>query len=172
MPRMPTVEILGPGMIAVVWTPQVRPSNKVNFQITNVERLYWCPLIIIFQMLRQQINQTLRRNPLLVRSLRVISSQAELRNTGREISMAAPVVRLVLRCQVSAWPTLTCKYFLRKDKMESSTVAPTCNLLTTQSLMLYKARRRRAVTNHWEAAKLRLRTLLCFNNEAILYNLL
>jgi len=148
MPRMPTVEIQEPGMIAVVWIPRVRLSNKVNFQITNVERLYWCLPIIIFQMLHQQINQTHRRNPLLDRSLRVTSSQAELRNTGREILMAAPVVRLVLRCQVLAWPTLTCKYSLRKDRMESSTEAPTCNYLTTQSLMLYKARRRRAVTNH------------------------
>jgi hypothetical protein len=135
MLRMPTVKIQELETTAVVWTPLVRPNNKVNFQTTNVVLLYWCPPIIIFQMLRQQINQTHRRNHLLVRSLRVISSLAELRNTGREISMEAPVVRLALRFRVLVSPTLTCKFSLRKVKMESSSEAPTCNHLITQSLM-------------------------------------
>jgi hypothetical protein len=135
MLRMPTVKIQELETTAVVWTPLVRPNNKVNFQTTNVVLLYWCPPIIIFQMLRQQINQTHRRNHLLVRSLRVISSLAELRNTGREISMEAQVVRLALRFRVLVSPTLTCKFSLRKVKMESSSEAPTCNHLITQSLM-------------------------------------
>ena len=93
MPRMPTAQILEPGMIAVVWTLQVRPNNKVNFQITNVARLYWCHPIIIFQMLLQQINQIHRRNHLPVRSLSLTNSLPELKNTGKEILTVTPVAK-------------------------------------------------------------------------------
>lgn len=171
MPRMPTAQILEPGMIAVVWIPQVRLNNKVNFQITNVVRHYWSPQIIIFQMLRQQINQILRRNRLQANSLSLTSNPPELKNTGREILMVMPVGKLGLLYQVPALPTQTCKFSLKKVKMPSSTVAPTCNQPITQHQTLTQARRKKeTISNHKKGVKLHHKTLLCFNSELILYN--
>ena len=127
MPRMQMAQTLVLGMIAVVWTPQVRQNNKVNFQITNVVRHYWSPQIIIFQMHHQQINQILRRNHLQARSLSLTSNPPELKNTGKEILMVMPVDKLALLYLVPALPTQTCKFCLKKVKMPSSMVAPTCN---------------------------------------------
>ena len=167
MPKMPTAKILEPGMIAVVWTPQVRLNNKVNFLITNVERLYWSPQIIIFQMHPQQINQIRRRNRLQAPSLSLISSPPGLKNTDREILMVMQVAKLALLYQVPASPTLTCKFSLKKVKMPSSTLAPTCNqpIIQHQMRTQAKSRKKETISNHKKGVKLRHKTLLCFNNE-------
>ena len=116
MLRMPMVKIQALGTIAVAWTPRVKLNNKVNFQITNVAHLYWCHLIIIFQMLRQQISQMPRRNHLQGHSLSLISNRPGLKNTGREILMAVQVVSLALarQCREQVLPTQTCKLLHKK----------------------------------------------------------
>ena len=163
MPKMPMAQILELGMIAVVWTLQVRLNNKVNFQITNVARLYWCLPIIIFQMLLQQINQILRRNHLPVLSLSLTNSLPELKNTGREILTVTPVVKLAHQSQELACPTQICRSCHKMVKMLSSTVAPTGN---NPYLTLTLARRKKQITNnHKKGVKVLHKTLLCFNND-------
>ena len=165
MPRMPTAQILEPGMIAVVWTLQVRPNNKVNFQITNVARLYWCHPIIIFQMLLQQINQIHRRNHLPVHSLSLTNSFPELKNTGREILTVTPVAKLAHQFLELASPTQMCRSCPKMVKMLSSSLAPTCNN-QIQYLTLTVARRKKQITNnHKKGVKVLHKTLQCFNND-------
>ena len=151
---------------AAVWTPQVKLNNKVNFQITNVAHLYWCHLIIIFQMLLQQINQILRRNHLPVRSLSLTNSLPEPKNTGREILTVTPVAKQAHQSLEPASPTQICRSCPKKVKMLSSTVAPTCNHPLTLYLRLTQPRRKKETTNnHKKGVKVLHKTPRCFNND-------
>tara|TARA_B110000285_G_C14788697_1_gene451993 strand:- start:65 stop:616 length:552 start_codon:yes stop_codon:yes gene_type:complete len=159
---------------AVVWIHQVKLNNKVNFQITNVAHLYWCHLIIIFQMLHQQISPMLKRNHLLGLNLNLINSHQELKNTGREILMEVllvanlvlvrPFLGLVLLTQ-------TCKFSLKRVKMENSMSAPTCNKQINNSLTQVEARRKKHPVKYLrKGVKRHLKTHLCFKTETIRYN--
>ena len=137
MLRTPMVKTQVLETTAAVWTPQVKLNNKVNFQIINEEHLYWYHLIIIFQMLHQQISLMHRRNHLPGLNLSLINNLQELKNTGREILMEVllvanlvlvrPFLGLVLLTQ-------TCKFSLKRVKMENSMSAPTCNKQINNSL--------------------------------------
>jgi len=172
-------------MIAAVWTPQAKLNNKVNFQIINEVRLYWCLQIIIFQMhlrltnqmlsqmLNQMISQMLRRNHLPVRNLSLTNNPIGLKNTGREILMVAAMLSLVLALQflVLVSPTQTCKSFHKKVKMANNTVVPTCNCPITQCLTPAEAKRKKEQTKYKKETKASPRTLQCFkidNNSIII----
>lgn len=123
-----------------VWTLQVKPNNKANFQITREVLLCWFLPIITFQMHHQQINRTLRRNRLMDPSpnLSLINSHLEPKNTDREISMG---VLEVLRFLAQASPTLTCKFYNKKAKKENNSAHQTWQ--TTHSLTWpWQARKR------------------------------
>jgi hypothetical protein len=159
---------------AAVWTPQVKQNNKVNFQITNVAHLYWCHLIIIFQMLHQQISLMPKRNHLLGLNLSLINSHQEPKNTGREILMEVLLVaNLVLVRQFLGLVLLTqtCKFYLKRVKMENNMSAPTCNKQINNNLMQVEARRRKHLVKYLrKGVKRHLKTLLCFKTETIRYN--
>jgi len=159
-------KILVQEMIAALWTPQVRLNNKANFLIISEALLYWCLPIIIFQMLRQQISRTLRRNRLQDHNLSLTNNPQGLKNTGREILMEVlQVVNRVLALHFlePAWRTQTCKFFLKKRGMANSMVAPICNHRTTQCLT---AKRKKQLTKDLSReAKVRLKTLLYFKTD-------